>query len=344
MDPPPIPASPRDRPADPGVRWPALFVLLGASVTIGGVAGLLSRTYEFPMSPGRPDYHTLPDIWPWILATGLALLTLWAGWRLWQSLGSGTDWSGRRAGIWAVVFVLLFLVALVLLLRLAAGPGSGGAFFNPCSPSGHLAPPPGCATTGPTNNTTQPRNATSPSPGTPSGPFSSSSPPPLSRSVLLLLFAPVVVAVVSVWVLTRHGRARSPRRPAAGSPETPLPGPTRLEQDLQGVRDALLLDDRALARRRIREAYVRLLEEVGPALPRVDVLTPREVEGEMARRWCLTSPASLRLRTLFEEARYSSHAMTAAEARQAAESLDIVLSELRSRPPTGGARRGGSAA
>jgi Domain of unknown function (DUF4129) len=103
------------------------------------------------------------------------------------------------------------------------------------------------------------------------------------------------------------------------------------EQGLQAVQEAIkLVEDSATdPRSRIISCYQHLISAVsGLGAPISSDLTARELDRAVRSTFALRGPETTDLTQLFEEARYSLHAITADQAAKAHELLESVADEL----------------
>jgi hypothetical protein len=147
---------------------------------------------------------------------------------------------------------------------------------------------------------------------------------PLSGILYGLAAAILVLAIVAVALtVLRHGRDR----PAA-QPEVPAQeyGEALAEALLWGQRALHELDD---ARAAIIACYLAMEESLARAgTTRASAETPDELLARAARTLLVTAGAASRLTSLFYEARFSSHPLTAAHRDAAERALAELVWEL----------------
>ena len=227
------------------------------------------------------------------------------------------------------------LLALVLVLLVTAGLMALGSMLDYHRVTGYV---PGGNSTAAGGNTTT-GNSTVPN-GNSTNTTAAKGPPPPLRSLLNSPYAPmllpltigIILSLVLVPLISYAlRRGRTPAPPA----ET---GPPELVQHLEQAVASLEMGDLSEARAKIVSAYGALLRDLETrGVGDLDLLTPREIELLMESRLGLSSPSAHSLRELFEEARYSEHSMSEAQAAAARASLVEILEQLKARLPSAGA-------
>ena len=295
-------SSPRRSP--PAVAW--VIVL---AVVVGVAAALLSRPVASPGAPS-PSYGLLTwNHWGELVGI-LALLGL--GLWLFLLLRDRTNRAPVPGRV--VVTILVVLLIGVLFVELAGfvhtGPGPSSA--NPTGSGGN--------TSGMRNGT---GNANTTLFGTPSIPL------PGWVGIAALLGVAILASVVLVpYAIHRAEDRRRGRSEAAGPVDA-------AREALREALDRLAATDATDARATILALYARLLQIVGLHIGQIDSRTPREIERATVEDLGLRADVARDLREIFEEARYSSHAMTSDAVVRARAALAEAMSCL---PPSAAPR------
>jgi len=145
----------------------------------------------------------------------------------------------------------------------------------------------------------------------------------------LVLVAIVVVAVALSAIAVPYAIARSEvrlSRTAAGPPAR-----EEFAEALRALEDPSTTDARTI----IVALYAKLLVRVRGSFERLDVMSPREIELACVTDLHLARATAAELTALFEEARYSSHALPAASATRARAALARALVDLDAGPRVG---------
>jgi hypothetical protein len=287
----------------PGRRGPpAVAWVLVLAVLVGVAAALLSRPVG-PLGPSPPAYGPLSwNHWGELLAI-LALVGVGA-W-LFVLLRDST----RRVPIpgRVVATILVVLLIGVLFVELA-----GFVHYGPLPSTGNSTGAGGGAPG--TSNGTGNSNATLF--GTPSVPL------PAWVGIAAVLGIALVAAVLLVPYAVRRMefRRRTQEEPAAPAEEA--------QRALREALDRLRSTDGSDARATILALYSRLLQLVGPRLGDLESRTPREIEGDSIAALGVRPGVARDLRETFEEARYSSHPLTADAVGRAQRALADAISDL----------------
>lgn len=225
------------------------------------------------------------------------------------------------------------LLTFILVLLIVSGIFAAATLLHYHRPTAYV---PGGNETGGGNATTG--NTSNPGGNATNG--TASKGPPALGGLLDSPYTPVlemtVVGIILSLVLVPLALylVRRERRSDLGPPSE---GPTELVHQLEQAVASLEAGDLSGARERIVSAYAALLKELkAEGVEDLELLTPREIEVLMETRLALSSPSAHDLRSLFEEARYSEHQMTEAQATAARRCLVEVLDQLKAkaaRPP-----------
>ena len=143
--------------------------------------------------------------------------------------------------------------------------------------------------------------------------------------LLLLAFAGTagVLALLAVGVF-----AGSRRKPPGPGSAPPVPGREELDAALQALEGGSDDDPRVV----IMRLYARLLRWVEPRLTGLDTMTAREVERACVERFGLRPQTARSLTAIFEEARYSTHALAPETVDRTRVVLNQALQELAPAP------------
>lgn len=290
-----------------------LLVTLLVALAVGAAASLLIGAATSSGNPPLPRSELLvpaqaqTDIFVYaVLALGGFFLALWlfglfrrGGFRLASTFG----------GLLPYVVVLLLLYAALALHPIPALWLGEPGHAVPAGNTTGVTPPP----SSPQNNSTLVANAT----------------PPLLTGVpgwvpfVLLAGAVVVVAVYGVPIARGLIESRRERR---RSPGADGPGTAEVREVLEAA--AGELETGAEPRVVIIRLYGELLDRLGTAIGNVNPHTPEEIRTLHLERLGIRHEAATRLTRLFEEARYSSHAMGEASLSEVRSAIDAALSDL----------------
>ncbi len=297
------PAPPRRRTPPTAAR--ALLAILLVALLVG-----LAATYLAAPSPGSPaSGGGLPLGLRGTQAFGIALLALLVAplallfvMFAWRRRGP----TPYHAYLNLLLIALLFLAFLAVARSISYGPSlSTGPAANDTGGSGFNASPPGSNVTG---------NGSLP------GPILPGIPGWVGYAVLI----GIVVAAIAVLLL----RIRPEGFPGDDEPRAPEVR-SSLEAALSALAPGAPEDPRAV----IVALYAKLLERVAPNLRRADAATAREIERESVERLGLSAGHARTLTGLFEEARYSTHPLSAARVVEARTALAGALDDLARRGP-----------
>jgi hypothetical protein len=291
-----------------------LLLILGIALAAGAAASLLIGAATAPGAPASPSTSVVyfPD---WLLAyTFLAAIVAIAGFLVIRRVTGGAAPVPGRIAITLLVTILLavmFLAATRVLVT--GGPG----------PSGKVTP------VGANNSTTTgggTTNKTANASCTPAvcagGLLWSPHLPGWFPYVILVAVVLVAVAVaipqVRLFLSDRDERRalRSSRGGAATAVQSAL---ERADQDLAGG-----TDPRAV----ILALYQSVLEHLQPKVASVEIETPEEIRAKHLIRLGIRPVAAESLTRLFEEARYSSHLMSADAAANVRRAVQEALEDL----------------
>jgi hypothetical protein len=291
-----------------------LLLILGIALAAGAAASLLIGAATAPGAPASPSTSVVyfPD---WLLAyTFLAAIVAIAGFLVIRRVSGGAAPVPGRIAITLLVTILLavmFLAATRVLVT--GGPG----------PSGKVSP------VGANNSTTTgggTTNKTANASCTPAvcagGLLWSPHLPGWFPYVILVAVVLVAVAVaipqVRLFLSDRDERRalRSSRGGAATAVQSAL---ERADQDLAGG-----TDPRAV----ILALYQSVLEHLQPKVASVEIETPEEIRAKHLIRLGIRPVAAESLTRLFEEARYSSHLMSADAAANVRRAVQEALEDL----------------
>lgn len=215
-----------------------------------------------------------------------------------------------------VVIVLLLGVLFVGLFHLLSG-GGGAAPGNATGPSRNSSGSNG----GPTDFNSSLNSSRLPIGGGIPGPLASLAHVPWADVGIALL---VGLAAVLVYLLYAPA---PPPEPSDGAAEEEARR-ARLRGELRAALDALADDPAADPREAIRALYHRWLLAIGPRLGETRPRTPRELSADVGAALGLPPGPVELLTALFEEARYSTHPMTAEDSRRARRALRELLAAI----------------
>ncbi|MCI4328869.1 MAG: DUF4129 domain-containing protein [Thermoplasmata archaeon] len=294
--------TPRRRPVNPSI---ALAVFLLTALAIGLAAAFLSTPTSAPVGPGTTTFLGAPSA----LVVTIALLAVPVSITLTLIHGRIRGGSGgipRRA---LSVFLVAFLIALVFLVVVHF------ASLGPLNSVNNTAVPPGGGP-GSFGNGTGNLNNSTPRLGLPSvsqwGPY------------LGLGIALIVVLAILVPLLARDRGEEEGRTPPAKEPEVRQ----AFEQALTDLDHSKDQDPRHI----LIALYARLLKQLAPQVENLDAATPGEIERLCVARFHILPPTAHALRTLFEEARYSTHPLGERHVAEARAALTEALAQLGPEP------------
>lgn len=297
-----VAGSVRRRPIGPSS---ALAIFLLAALGIGIAAIFLTAPTSAPAGPGTTTYLGRASA----LTIGLALLTIPLSIALYLLHGRVRGGSAAYPTRALSVFMVAFLVALVFLAII---------HFIPAGPelhSNNTTTAPGGGTGAP-NQTLLLNNSTPPNVKF----------PPLSTwGPYLGLGIALVVVIAIVAPLMSRGRLEPP---AESSPPSEAAVREELGVALQRLGSADPSDARAI----LIELYGRLLLRLSSKVDRLESATPGEIEQMCIDRFRIRPATARALRTLFEEARYSTLPMGAAQVAAARGALTDAMTELGPEP------------
>jgi hypothetical protein len=294
-------ATPSSRPSIP---W---YVYVGLAGIVGVVASLLAGAAP-PPPPSQGGELAVDLPMPvWGLLCLSPLLVGFGALIVRRLTEPGMGITGRM-----VVSVVLVLVMLLVFLYLLAAGGShgGGSITITTGGPGHTnatRPPP-------TNNSTPPVNGTS-VPGTYTVAVQ-----PWELLTGVVAVSAVVGALALPGVLARLVDRPKRRVLAVGIARNQL---------RSALADAGAAIDRGDdPRETVVRLYVRLLSELEPRVGDVAALTPDEIRRQALAGLGVSAPAAEALTRLFEEARYSTHAIGPSEAGRFREAIRQVEHDL----------------
>ncbi|HYK93079.1 MAG TPA: hypothetical protein VEY07_03440 [Thermoplasmata archaeon] len=287
-------------------RWLLLIVVV--ALVVGASAALLSGPAG-PFTPtsgsaGNPvSFATVSLIFGWTI---LGLVGLMVGFHLYRRRTEGSIGIPNRI---LVSFLVAVLIAIAFILIVRAGFVGHGSLF-PLGP------------VGPGNSSSQP----------PSTSVNNSSLPPLGNVPLggveipgwLLFVGIAIVAVVGVLVAVPVIASLRDR------PSPPGDGSAR-ESTRKDLADAIRALDEAAARDArtvIIDLYARLLRRIGSSLEGIAAMAPREIESNCVRQLKVRPSTANELTRLFEEARYSTHALPSTLIERARDVFQRAIDDL----------------
>jgi uncharacterized protein DUF4129 len=287
----------------PRRRPPAVAQVVVLAVLIGVAAALLSRPVGAvgPPSPsvGGLTWNQLGELLTMLF---LVVVGLWLFFTL-RDAGSRLPLPNR---VVATVLVMLLLGVLFV-------EAVGLVHFSPIPGSGN--------STGSSNNT----GGT-----TTNGSGNFTLPPFHTPGITLPAWAgPAVVLVVALIAgvfLVPQLVARFERRP--GEVDEPGRSAREARKALQAALERLDTTNTTDARDSILALYARLLLVVEPKLGTVETKTPGEIRRDTVASLGVRSTVAQELTEIFEEARYSSHPMTAASVARARGALAGAIADL----------------
>ena len=292
------PAAPRRR------RPPAIAWILVLAVLVGLAAALLAR----PIGAVGPAPPGLAGLNGDQVGELLAVLAF-AGLGVWIVL-SLRDGASRVAFPPQVISTVLVMILLGVLFVEVAGL----VHFTPLNPSSNgtrTPPPPGGTGTNVSLN------------GSPAHFGLPSLTLPGWAGAAILVGLAVVGGLLLVPYLVALAQDRRKSR-EDGDADTSKEAARVLEQALARLESGDSLDARAT----ILALYARLLQILGPRLGALESRTPGEIERDAVGKLGLRRAVARELTKAFEEARYSTHAMTPEAVARAREALSQALADL----------------
>jgi hypothetical protein len=306
------------RPHSPGVapkgpsRSDRSLPVLAAVLIVAVTAGMAATFVSAPAVPVETGPGPVYDSFTVVADIAEALVLLVFG--VVVALALFSDRPNRSPGIPAMILALFLVgISFLVLVRLVA---------------------PGGRPAGASSNATG--GATTPSPAGNNSSFNLTGsggygPLPWGPVPGWIVYVGLAVAVVVVVLLLAPMLRR--RLGPEGEEEAATPVRRSLEAALRSLAEPESTD----ARKVVLALYARLLENVGPYVDDLDAATPREIERVCVGRFGIEAAHAGDLTRLFEEARYSSHPFSNAQAVRARAALAASLDDLRIRSHAGGA-------
>ncbi len=295
--------------ARPTWRRSTIAILLVLAIVAGVGASLLVGRVT-PPSPraGELIVELPPSVWGLLFLSPLLAAAL--GIAVQRALSDGVV-PRRKLLVQALLFIAIVLLLVWILQR--ATPGSGVVQYS--SPFSGAA----------NNTTTHPSNGTGSSPSGPNG-----TAPPTQIYTLSLpswsLDAFVVAVVATVGVLAVPGMiARLVDRRRRGPPPPPFDRAKVAASFTEALEAIQRGED---AREVIVRLYVALLPTLVPKVGDVEPLTATEIRDRLVSDLGLPPQATDVLTHLFEEARYSTHALGPTAADRCREAIVSVEAGL----------------
>jgi hypothetical protein len=278
------------------------------AVLVGVAAALISRPVT-PLGPGSPTLGPMTGS----QVGELLALTVVIGFGLWLFF-TLRDSSHRvpyppRAVVTILVVLLLgvLFVELSGIVHIAPLPGSSNS-------TGNSSPPPGSGTNGSSN-------LTSPGGGFPSVTL------PAWAGIVTVIGLSILIAAVLIPFLLARARERAPGWSVPDGRRS-----VEAQRALTEALDRLRGGEDSEARAAILALYARLLTSVGSRLGPVEPRTVREIERAAIETLGLRPTAARELTDVFEEARYSSHRMSAEAVGRARTALTDALVDMARSP------------
>ena len=271
-----------------GARW--LLVILVVAITFGTAAALLAGPAA-PFTPSAPNagpplsFQTFGLVFGW---TVVGLCVLWVVNHFRQRSQEGSLAIPNRI---VVSFLVAVLIAIAFIVIVRSGILGTSPFFSTV-PAGGTNSSSGPTPAGQNNSTLPPLGSV------PFGGFD------LPGWVLYagILGAAVIAVVVAVPVLASlRDRASTPSSVSASKVAR-----RDFSEAIDALADPGVVNPRAV----IIALYARLLGRIEPTLAHLDAMAPREIELECVHRLRIRPTTARELTGLFEEARYSSHALS----------------------------------
>jgi hypothetical protein len=282
-----------------------LLVVLLAALATGAAASLLIGAATAPGAP--PPAASELVIPAWVVVDGVAgFAVILVGLLIYQRVSGGSVALPSR---FVVTFLVAILVAILLIVAFRAlggiGPSPTGAVSNGQNSTGTLP----SNSTG-TNVTSHGGGSLSLLPSLPGWvPF-------VAIAAVLVLAVVVALPFVSAYAQERKVGSRRPSK----SPST-----DEVRRALDRATQAL--DEGGDPRAVIVRLYSDLLERVSPVVPHLDPATPEEIRRKLVELGIQTEAATV-LTRLFEEARYSTHALGPEAAEQVHHAVETALADL----------------
>lgn len=288
-------------------RIPAVAWILVLTVLVGVAAALVSRPVQ-PVAPSTPSIGALT--WSQLTEIGTIGILVVVGVFLALSL---RDVRGRSSPLPPRLIATILVVLLL------------GVVFVEVAGFVHLSPIPAAG-----NST----NSSRPSGGYPTN--SSNVTVPLLKLPWITVpawvgFAAIAVIALAVVVLlvpilVARAAVRRRAQSEVGHPAAAA------RQALEATLTRLATGDSVDAREAILALYARLLDLVGPRLGNIEPRTPREIERDAIGMLGIQARAAEELTETFEEARYSTHAMTISAVDRARRALSDAIEDLSHAP------------
>jgi hypothetical protein len=289
---------------------PAVLVVVLGALAVGAAASLLASAPR-STTPGSTHYAEL--MLPlWEIEAAIVLLVFGGiGLLVFFRARSGSSPMPGRIAVTAVVALLLAVLLLLVFQHVAFGngvTGNGGNSHPTPSPAPGTAP-----------NTTS--NSTMIA-GSGSFYWLGPSVPPWTLFAIVAGVAVVLSVLVTSPIWRRALAAWRESEPGVPSPAT-----------VAAIQLAVTDASEALAaggdlRTIVIRLYATILERVGPTIGDVDGATPEEIRASHLVRLGIRPEAAEVLTRSFEEARYSSHPVTAATVARVAAALRDASADL----------------
>lgn len=298
------------RPPAPSSRL--VVVLLITALAVGAAASIVAsaRTASSPPVPGTPTTEVYLSDQVWIAACVLLFLAIAVPLVYDRIRGASTAIPGRTLVV--TLTIVLVLILFVVAARFL-GVGGGGFQFGPGA---------GNSTN---NSTTIPavngNNTTIGNGGTLTF---------LSFDVPSWVLLPLI-AVVGIFVaVVAVPRVRSYLQDRADSGTDSVPS-----EEVRGALGAAAMElaHGSDPRDVILRLYARLLNRVEPVAGNIDPATPEEIRSSHLVRLGIRPEAARALTRLFEEARYSTHALGPEAAARAAKAIAEAEKDLAREAP-----------
>lgn len=279
-----------------------LLVVVVVALAVGAAASVLVRAVTAPSSSGPVSLIYLP---PWLLTVGAFGFLAFFGIGFVLMRLQGGSASGQSQ--FAIRVLIAILVALVFLLVLhLASPGAGSSTSTTQNSTGSSPPA----------NSTGGSHYVTGSGGVDVWPGL----PPWLPFVVLAAVVLLVVIVVAPGV-RRYAEERR-----GGKGKTKPSEVARVREAL--ARAATELREGHEPRDVILELYAAMLTRLEPMALGLDVSTPEEIRATHLERLGVRTDPARTLTRLFEEARYSPHAMGPESSRTAETAVRAVLDDL----------------
>lgn len=293
----------------PPARSPLpLAVVLGLAVVVGVVAVLLAGAAPPPPAAQAGELVVNLPTAVWGLLCLSPLLVGFAAVLARRLSETSLGFPGRAVVSLAVIVALLVL--FVVLFHTSGSNGQGSVSISRGGGGG-------------TGNTTPVRTTNNSSRGVNGTSVAGSYSYTISFGVVLAAVVGIS-ALVAVLAIPGALSRLAGRRPGGG------PGPAVLRVEiLPALQEAGAAIERGEdPRETVVRLYVRLLREIGPRVGDVSFLTADEIRQQALAGLGVSAGASEALTRLFEEARYSTHTIGAADAGRFREAIRQVESDL----------------